>query len=82
MNYLKVFRWELKDIIKGGDINVAVDFAAELITGGATGQTPRSLAAESGAEAGVGDGAVNADIGRQLSAQLRTFRGRGGMVRD
>ena len=75
MNYLKVFRRELKDIIKGGDINVAVDFAAELITGGVARQTPGPAAAEPGERAGAGGGAVKADIRRPFSTGKTTFRG-------
>jgi hypothetical protein len=41
MNYLKVFRRELKAIIKGGDINAAVDFAADLIFGDISQITPK-----------------------------------------
>jgi hypothetical protein len=33
MNYLKVFRREVKAIIESGDIYAAVEFAAEMILG-------------------------------------------------
>jgi hypothetical protein len=40
MNYVTVFRRELKAIIEGGDINAAFDFAAEMTLGEISQITP------------------------------------------
>ena len=41
MNYVTVFRRDLKAIIEGGDINAAFDFAAEMILGDISQITPK-----------------------------------------